>query len=34
MSLTFSIWAKSLNYTGAKLIKSRDLIRNIIKPQN
>ena len=30
MSLTFSIWEKSLNYTGARLIKSRDLLRKII----
>lgn len=29
-SLSFSIWKKSLNYTGARLIKSRDLMRKII----
>lgn len=29
-SLTFSIWKKSQNYTGAKLIKSRDLIRKVV----
>lgn len=29
-SLTFAIWRKSLKYTGARLIKSRDLIRKII----
>lgn len=29
-SLTFSIWKKSLNYTGVRLIKSREAIRTIV----